>query len=64
MGKARKMGALSPYTPNSKVEMRKKPKLFERWQQIYDGATIRSERQRQEKELKELERMKREAMNG
>ena len=64
MAKARKMGVLASHTPNSKVEMRNKPKLFERRRQIYDGATLRSERRRQEKELKELERMKMEAEDG
>ena len=61
MGKARKIGAHTQHIPNSKMDLKFNRKLFERRQQIHDEATLRSERRREEKEWKELERMKREA---
>lgn len=61
MGKARKLGAFAPYTPNSKMDMRHKQKFYEKGQESMArcNATPRAER----RERKKLERMKREAMN-
>ena len=61
MGKAKMLGAYAPYTPNSKADMRYRRKQFERQKWIADNATDRAEMRREQKELKELERMKREA---
>ena len=61
MGKAKMLGAYAPYTPNSKADMRYRRKQFERQKEIADNATARAEMRREQKELKELERMKREA---
>ena len=61
MGKAKMLGAYAPYTPNSKADMRYRRKQFERQKEIADNATFRAEMRREQKELKELERMKREA---
>lgn len=62
MGKARMLGAYAPYTPNSKMDMRYRRKQFERQKEIADNATHKAAMRRELKELKELERMKREAM--
>lgn len=64
MGKARMMGAFASYTPNSKMDMRYRRKQFERQKEMADNATLKAEQRRQQKELKELERMKMEAMYG
>lgn len=64
MGKAKMMGAFAPYTPNSKMDMRYNRKAYERRKDIADNATTKAEQRRWEKELKELERMKMEAMHG
>lgn len=64
MGKARMTGAFAPYTPNSKMDMRYNRKVYERQKWIADNATPKAEQRRQDKELKEMERMKMEAMYG
>jgi hypothetical protein len=58
------IGAFKPYTPNSKMDMRYRSKQFQRQKEIADNATLKAEQRRQQKELKELERMKMEAMYG
>lgn len=64
MGKARMLGEYAPYTPNSKMDMKYRRKQFERQKWIADNATARAELRREQKEIKELERMKMEAMYG
>ena len=64
MGKARMMGAFAPYAPNSKADMRYRRKQFERQKQIADKFADNATSKRERRELKELERMKMEAMYG
>ena len=56
MSKARLYGMPGSYTPNSKMDMRHKKKLYQRQREI---AERDPEEIRQRKELKELEAMKR-----
>lgn len=64
MGKARMYGAYAPYTPNSKFDMRYRRKVYEKKKEFADTAETRAALQREQKQLEELERMKKEAYCG
>ena len=58
MSKARLYGMPGSYTPNSKMDMRHKKKLYQRQREIAERAEEHAAEARERKELKELEAMK------
>ena len=64
MGKAKKYGAFASYIPNSKADMRYRRKVYEKKKEFADNAGLRAALRSEQKQLEELERMKKEAYCG